>query len=238
MFGMSISSVSSIVSKSKKSSVPSYTLTQTTPPLVGFEHDLAFTKKDVTPRPAAIKLHEALQAIGYNGPIDIDLNMIQMYVARIAELPPNVTASFGYNVDLGQVVLQADVPRPLPCNVTFVESPKINLVNQGGGVMRINLPGVYIIQGGWTCQANGGYQMTILTVFNTETHKRIRHNIQQKIGDENIPNAFPFTFLLTVADAMIEENHSKYIEVSIRCYLSSTTRFSGGPGNYIDVAKL
>ena len=100
---------------------------------MGFEFDLAFTKKDVTPRPAAIKLLEALQAIGYNGPIVTDLNMIQMYVARIAELPPNVTASFGYNVDLGQVVLQADVPRPLPCNVTLAQSLYIFFVNQGGG---------------------------------------------------------------------------------------------------------
>ena len=133
---------------------------------MGFEHDLAFTRKDVTPRPAAIKLREALRVIGYNGPSVTDLNLIHMYVARIAELPPNVTASFGYNVDLGQVPLVGDVPRPLACNVTFVESPNIILVPQGGGVMRINLPGVYIIQGGWTCQANGGYQMTILTVLN------------------------------------------------------------------------
>ena len=57
-----------------------------------------------------------------------------MYVARIAELPPNVTASFGYNVDLGQIPLVADVPRPLPCNVTLVASPNIILVDQGGGV--------------------------------------------------------------------------------------------------------
>ena len=162
-----------------------------------------------------------------------------MYVARIAELPPNVTASFGYNVDLGQIVLEGEIPRPLPCNVTLVPSPNVILVEGGGGVMRINLPGVYIIQGGWTCQANGGYQMTILIVFNnTETHKRIRRNIQQKLGDDNIPNSFPFTFILTVTDAMIEENPSKYIEVSVRCYSSATTTFSGGPGNYIDVVKL
>ena len=72
-----------------------------------------------------------------------------MYVTRTAELPPNVTASFGYNVDLGQVVLESELPRPLPCNVTLVPSPNVILVDQGGGVMRINLPDVYIyITGG------------------------------------------------------------------------------------------
>ena len=81
--------------------------------------------------------------------------------------------------------------------------------------------------------------MTILTVFKkTETHKRIRHNIQQKLGDATIPNSFPFTFLLTVTDAMIDSNPSKYIEVSIRCYSSATTNFSGGPRKNIDVVRL
>ena len=45
-----------------------YIISLATPPLINFEFDLAFVRKNVSPAPPANKLSEALQQIGYSGP--------------------------------------------------------------------------------------------------------------------------------------------------------------------------
>ena len=61
-----------------------YNITLAQPALVNFEFALAFVKKGVTPAPAAIKLSEALQQVGYSGPPITKLDQINMYVVAIA----------------------------------------------------------------------------------------------------------------------------------------------------------
>ena len=143
----------------------SYNIALATPPLVGFDFDLAFTKKDVTPVPAAIKLRDALQVVGYNGPIVSDLNLINMYkiILPTSEALVKPAASFMYNVDLGLVTLAADIGRPLPVNTTILPSPDI-LIGDALGSIFIKTPGWFIFTGSWCVNQNFGYQMTFLTV--------------------------------------------------------------------------
>jgi hypothetical protein len=57
-----------------------YNISLAPPVLANFEFALAFIKKGVTPAPAAIKLSEALQQVGYSGPLITKLEQISMYV--------------------------------------------------------------------------------------------------------------------------------------------------------------
>ena len=61
----------------------SYRISLATPPLVNFEFGLAFTQSDVTPAPAAIKLRDELQTIGYNGALVTELKQIDMYYPNL-----------------------------------------------------------------------------------------------------------------------------------------------------------
>ncbi len=100
-----------------------YNITLAQPALVNFEFALAFVKKGVTPAPAAIKLSEALQQVGYSGPLITQLEQISMYVVAFGESVEAIekpAASFSYNVDLGLVTLAGDISRPLPVNTTML----------------------------------------------------------------------------------------------------------------------
>lgn len=65
-----------------KSIISSYKVALATPPLVNFEFDLAFVAK-VTPPPAGIKLSEALQVVGYQGPRVTKLSQLKMYMLEL-----------------------------------------------------------------------------------------------------------------------------------------------------------
>ena len=60
-----------------------YTIALANPPLVNFPFDLAFFRRGVTPAPPAVKLMEALRAIGYTGPEVINLAQVNMYMTKI-----------------------------------------------------------------------------------------------------------------------------------------------------------
>ena len=169
----------------------SYNISLATPPLVDFDFGLAFTKKDVTPTPAAIKLRDALQVIGYNGPIVSDLNTINMYIIilPVTEALIKPAASFMLNVDLGPEALVPDVARPIPVNTTTLAHPDILIGDSVRGTY-IKTPGWYIFTGAWCVKQNSGYQIPIRKVNGGEVDRHIRHNVGQKICDENIPNCF------------------------------------------------
>ena len=108
----------------------SYRISLATPPLVNFDFGLAFVKSDETPAPAAIKLRDVLQNVGYNGPLVTKLKQIDMYYLNlpVTEALSKPAASFMHNVDLGAVTLAQDIARPLPVNTTVLASPDILLV--------------------------------------------------------------------------------------------------------------
>jgi hypothetical protein len=216
-----------------------YSISLATPPLVDFDFDLAFVKKGVTPAPAAIKLPEALQQIGYSGPRVTDLNMMNMYVISF---PPLTTegvrkpaASFIFNIDLGGKTLVANLAMPFPSNTTIAAHPSITLGPLS--IIHISAVGWYIFTGSWCITRNSGYQMTSLSINNVPSVKRIRHNMAPKVDDETIPNSFPFTFIVQVTDELMAVNGG-FAKVSVMCYSSVNADFQGGFMNFLDVAMI
>jgi len=59
-----------------------FNISLATPPLSNFPFDLAFVAK-TTPPPAAVKLADALQAVGYQGPMITTLKQVNMYIAEL-----------------------------------------------------------------------------------------------------------------------------------------------------------
>jgi hypothetical protein len=59
-----------------------YNVSLATPPLLNFPFDLAFIAKTTTPS-AALKLSEALQNVGYQGPMITNLRQVDMYIAAL-----------------------------------------------------------------------------------------------------------------------------------------------------------
>jgi hypothetical protein len=207
---------------------------------VNFDFSLAFIKKDVTPTPAAIKLRDALQVIGYSGPIVSDLNMIHIYAfnSPVSEALVKPAASFMYKIDLGVVTLAQDIARPLPVNTTILPSPDI-LIGDGLGSIFIKTPGWFIFTGAWCVQQNFGYQITNLLVNNVNVGKNIRPNWEPKSTDANFPNSFHFTFFVKITEVMSRAGPSGiHASVGINCYSSTEIGFAGGQVNFLDVALI
>ena len=218
----------------------SYRISIATPPLVNYDFGLAFTKSDETPAPAAIKLRDALQNVGYNGPLVTKLKEIDMYYLNlpVTEALLKPAASFMYNIDLGVVTLAQDIARPLPVNTTILASPDI-LIGDAVGSIFIKTPGWFIFTGAWCLNQNTGYQITNLIINNVNVGKNIRHNWSPKVNDANLPNSFHFTFIVKITEAQIRAGPSGiHASVGINCYTSETVGFAGGAVNFLDVAMI
>jgi hypothetical protein len=223
-----------------KKNATSYRILIATPPLVNFEFGLAFVKSDETPAPAAIKLRDVLQNVGYNGPLVTKLKQIDMYYLNlpVTEALSKPAASFMYNIDLGLVTLAANIARPLPVNTTILPSPDI-LIGDSVGSIFIKTPGWFLFTGAWCVNQNFGYQMTSLVINGVNVGKNIRHNWEPKATDANLPNSFHFTYIDKITEAQIRAGPSGiHASVGILCYTSEEVGFAGGAVNFLDVAMI
>lgn len=121
----------------------SYTISLATPPLVNFPFDLAFVAKGVTPAPAALKLNEVLQALGYQGPPVTNLEQISMYKVALGA------------VLTSQGVINNDVNKPIMLRVSMSDNLACKwLKNDDSAIIPWNSTIIDYSKGNITCNTN------------------------------------------------------------------------------------
>jgi len=137
-----------------------YRITLANPPLVNYPFNLAFTSR--SSGPPAVKLMEALRAIGYQGPEVVDLAQINMYMLAIA---PPVPAYIKYNYQGPALAMAKDVWYELPMNITAGIPTSSDIISTPlTGTFYISRPGIYQFSGAWCAEENRGMQRTALTI--------------------------------------------------------------------------
>ena len=133
----------------------SYTIALANPPLANFPFDLAFFRRGVTPAPPAVKVMEALRAIGYTGPEVINLAQVSMYITKITL--PSLPAFIGCTWS-GTQALAVNTWTAFPMSsVSEKETDEIKFNNPAIGEFYVTRSGLYQCTGSVTVNENNGF---------------------------------------------------------------------------------
>jgi len=220
----------------------SYTIALANPPLVNFPFDLAFFRRGVTPAPAAVRLMEALRAMGYTGPEVVKLAQINMYMTKITL--PSLPAFMACNwnpLSAKTIVQNSWVGLPMS-TVNFKTTDEIIMADGPNGVFHITRPGLYQIQGSACFAYNVGYQLICATLnsANPNTAYWSRFFSATKNASDTSQSSFPFTFTLYIADAnLLATTSGRAARVDVQLFSSEATTINAlGVTTWLTIARL